>query len=346
RFLSLRLLVLFDGHEAVEVHGVAVGVDDLDLAEHDGDRLVARNVAHDRLKLVALLQRLDEVLGAHAVLARCLNQVLGELFLRDLDLEVLRDPVEEELRAELLLAGFLDLGAVGVVLETVLLLEVTVHLVLDEGLGNGDVGGFEELLDELVASLRALRKGALLLDLVGERLAQLSDRVELTRHLREVVVGLGELALLDDLDRHGNLGVLAGVLAADELRGEGRLLARGERLDGLVCTFEELARTDLVRDALGAVDLLVADLGDEVELDEVALGSWTLDGDEGAEAGAQGVELRVDRGLVDLDRVDRDLQVVVCRDLELGRDVDLDVDLEVAREVLLGRPRGDVGAGL
>src|SRR5690606_13714933 len=91
RFLSLRLLVLVDGHEAVEVHSVAVGVDDLDLAEHNGDRLVARDITHDRLKLVALLQRLDEVLGAHAVLARCLNQVLGELFLRDLDLEVLRD---------------------------------------------------------------------------------------------------------------------------------------------------------------------------------------------------------------------------------------------------------------
>ena len=57
---------------------------------------------------------------------------------------------------------------------------------------------------------------------------------------------------------------------------------------------------------LGAVDLGAVDRGDQVELDEVAGRGRAVDGDEGAEAAAQALELFVDLVVVDLDRVDLD----------------------------------------
>ena len=45
---------------------------------------------------------------------------------------------------------------------------------------------------------------------------QLLERVELAGQLREVVVGVGELALLDGRGGDGDLGGLAGVVATRE----------------------------------------------------------------------------------------------------------------------------------
>ena len=187
-------------------------------------------------------------------------------------------------------------------------------------------------------------KTRLLADALLEAVAQLGDGVELARDLREVVVGLGKLALLDGLDGHRDLGLFAGVVAADERRAERGVLTGGERVDGLVDALEQLARADLVRHALGAVDLGAVDRRDEVELDEVAGRRGAVDRHERAEAGAQAVELLVDGGLVDLDGVDLDGRALERGQLELGTDVDLDLDLQVAREVLLVRPLDDLGA--
>ena len=256
---------------------------------------------------------------------------------------LLDDLVEDHLRAELLLAGLGDLRAVRVVLQTALALEVGVDLVLDQLLGHGDVGEFDELLDELVARGGTLREHGLLRHSLGQALAQLGDGVELAGHLREVIVGLGELALLHGGDGHGDLGLFTGVIAADQLRAERGLLARGERVDGLIDAFEQLARADLVRHALRAVDLGAVDRRHEVELDEVAGGGGTVDGHERAEAGAEVLELGVERGLVGLDGVDLDGDGVIGGQFELGAHVDLDGHLQVAREVLLVGPLDDLG---
>ena len=140
--------------------GLAVGVDDGDLAERDGEGLVARDLADHGGELVALLQRVHELLRSHAVLRGGLHEVLRELVLRDLDVDLLGDRVEQHLRLELLLAGLGDLGAVHVVLETAFALEVVVHLVLDELRRNRDLDLLEQLLDELVARGGALREDA------------------------------------------------------------------------------------------------------------------------------------------------------------------------------------------
>ena len=78
-------------------------------------------------------------LRLHAVLRGALHEVAGELVLADLDLLGLDDRVEQDLRAERLLARDDDLGAVGVVLEPALVLEVAVHLVFDELLRHRDL---------------------------------------------------------------------------------------------------------------------------------------------------------------------------------------------------------------
>jgi len=79
-----------------------------------------------------------------------------------------------------------------------------------------------------------------------EALAELGDRVELGRHLREVVVGVGELALLDRLHDDGDLDVLAGVLTAERLGDEGRGAVGLETEDGLARVQAEM---DAVVDA-------------------------------------------------------------------------------------------------
>ena len=136
-----------------------------------------------------------------------------------------------------------------------------------------------------------LLEALLPLDLRPHVGAQLLEGVELARHLRELVVEVGQLALLDGEDGDGDLRLLALVVAAEQRRLEGRRLARGEGLERLVDALDQLAGAELVGDRVRGVDLLVADRGDEVDLHEVAGLRRALDGDEGAEAAAQLVEL-------------------------------------------------------
>ncbi len=122
-------------------------------------------------------------------------------------------------------------------------------------------------------------------------------------------------------------------------------LAGGQGVERLVDALDELAGADLVADVVGRVDLLAADGGDEVELGEVAGRGRTVDGDEGAEAGAEVLQLVLHLIRGHRDRLDLELQAVVVGQLELGAHVDLDGDEQVAGEVLLARPLGDVGLG-
>ncbi len=231
-----------------------------------------------------------------------------------------------------------------VVLEAVLVLEVALHLVLDELLGAGDLDALEELVDDLVAGLGDLAEDLGLADLDLEVRAQLVDGVELAGDLREVVVGLGQLTLLDGLDGDGDLGRLALVVAAEQLRLEGGALTGGEGLEGLVDAVDEVAGAELVGDAARGVDGVAADGGGEVDLDEVARLRGAVDRDQRAEAAAQAVELGRDLVVGDLDGVHGELEALVRGQVELGADVDLDLEEEVAGEVLAG-PLLDVGLG-
>ena len=139
----------------------------------------------------------------------------------DLDLFLLNDGVEEDLRTESLLAGDDYLCAVLVVFEAVLVLEVTVNFVFNKLLGNGDLDGLEQLVNDLVASLCTLAEGLGTLDLLLEVGLEFLDGVELTCHLREVVVGLRKLALLDGEQRNADDRRLALVVSTEEYGFEG-----------------------------------------------------------------------------------------------------------------------------
>ena len=217
-----------------------------------------------------------------------------------------------------------------VVIEPVLGLEVTLDLVVDDLGRNGNLEGLDEVFEDLVACLHALVGLLLLGGLLAQVLTQFGDRIELTGQLGEVVVSLGQFALLDRRqgDLHGSL--LTGVLATGEGGLEGRGLTGGEAVEGLVHAFEHRSGADLVGDVGGRVDLLVVDGGDEVEGDEVVLGGGTIDRDQGSEAGAQLLELGIHIGIGDLDGVDLDGDRIVGGQLDLGTDVDLHGEAQVA----------------
>ena len=164
---------------------------------------------------------------------------------------------------------------------------------------------------------------------------QLVDGVELAGDLREVVVGLGQLALLDGGDGDGDLGRLALVVAAEQLRLERGALAGGERLERLVDALDEVAGAELVGDAVGGVDLFAVDGGGEVDLDEVAGRGGAVDGDERAEAACAGSSSSLSTSSsVTSTESTVELEALVVGQVELGADVDLDVDEQVAGEVL------------
>ena len=85
--------------------------------------------------------------------------------------------------------------------------------------------------------------------------------------MREFVVGLGQLPLLDRLEGDGDLGLLAGVLTGDQLGGERLRLALGQADDRVVETVDELAGADLVGQSLGlgVGEVLTVDRGGEVD---------------------------------------------------------------------------------
>ena len=140
--------------------------------------------------------------------------------------------------------ALLDLGAVLVVLEAVLALEVAVTSASTTPSGTGMSMVSRSCVErrwsrawmpcsKLLACSACLRE-------VG---AQLVEGVELGGQLGEVVVQLGQLALLDGLDRHGDVGVLALVVAAGERRGEGGGLAGGHaESSGLVDAVDACCR--------------------------------------------------------------------------------------------------------
>src|SRR5690606_13178229 len=131
--------------------------------------------------------------------------------------------------------------------------------------------------------------------------------VELAGDLGEVVVCFGKLALLDCDQGDGDLGGLALIVTAKQLRLEGGGLASAERVERLVDAIDQFTRADLVGDALGGVNLFAADGGDQVDLGEVARLRRTVNGHQGAEALAQAGQLRFNVFVRDLDGVDGQL---------------------------------------
>ena len=231
-----------------------------------------------------------------------------------------------------------------VVVEAVLALEVVVHLFVDDAVRDGDVNGRQKRVEHLVTGLDALLEALRALDLGAQVGLQLVERVEGRGQLGELVVELGELALLDRLDLDGALGVLALVLATGQRRREGGLLAGLEAGERLVEAFEHRARADLVGDAGDGVDLVAVDRGGQVDGDEVALLGLALDALERAEALTQLGDALFEVGVADLDRVDLDLEGVEGGELDLGADVDLSGERQAL--ALFEREVGDVDLGL
>ena len=189
---------------------------------------------------------------------------------------------------EVLLHG--DAGVGELLLDV---LAAGVDLVGDERLGQRDLDQLEQRLQHGVAGGRGLLEALAPAEPLAHVGAQLLDGVELAGQLRELVVELGQLLLLDLRDGDRDLDLLADQVAADELGGEGRLLAGAHAGQRLVEAVEHAAAADLVGHAgdLGALDDLAVLGGLEVDHHEVAVGGGALDVGEGGEPLAQRLDL-------------------------------------------------------
>src|SRR5450830_1267558 len=340
----LDRVLLVGPDELGQVDDVAAAVLDLDLAQRDRERLRAGDLGDHRRDLPLLVDRLDERVRVNPVLARRAHEVVEQLVLVDLDLEVLRERVEQDLVAQRRRGLLPDLDAVLGVVDATLGLQVTRHLGLDDALRDRDLRGGDQLLEELVTRLDGLVRGLDARDLLAQVRGELLEGVELARELGEVVVGRGKLALLDGRRGDRDLRLLASVLAAREGRLERRRLAGGQARHGLVEALEQVAGADAVARPAHRVDGLAVDRGLEVEDDEVTLGGGPVDADERAEALAQRVEALGDVLVGHLDVVDRDRDRVERRDGDLGPDLDLCGEVELAVSARGGAlERGDLG---
>ena len=198
-------------------------------------------------------------------------------------------------------------------------------------------------LEQLVAGGDALRELGVDLDLGGEVGLELVEGVELRGQLGELVVELGQLALLDRGDGHGADGLLALAVTTGERGGEGLGLVGRHADEGLVETVEHVLAADLVGDAGDLVDVLALDLGGQVDRHEVAVLHGALDTLEGAEAGAQVVETLLHGLVLDRGLVDRELDVGEVGQVDLGTRVDLGGEAQVVTVGGGHRQVGDLG---
>ena len=105
------------------------------------------------------------------------------------------------------------------------------------------------MLQEGVAGGDGLVAGSALGHLPAQVLAQLIDRVELGGELGELVVGLGQLALLDSGGGNSDLSLLTLVLATGQCGREGDGLIGFQSAQGVVQAVEHVALANLIGDA-------------------------------------------------------------------------------------------------
>src|SRR5215207_1785960 len=303
--LGVDLLVGLVGRtdQVRQVDGPARLVGDRGRRDGGDQRLAPAHVRVDRPELARLLDAPDELLRGHLVLLGLVDDPLGELLVVDRHLLLLGEGVEDQagldvalglgpdVRVELLARLALGVEELG---EPVVVVVKGVHGVVDARLDLGgddalrqrDVRGVDERVEDLVAGLGDLLHALDLAEPGAQVFRELVEGVELAGELRELVVRLGELALLDRRDDRRDLGVLARVLPRHELGGERGRLAGREAAHGLVEAVDQPALAHLVGEAGGGGLLhgLAVDGRRQVEQHEVVVARGPLDAGQGAEA--------------------------------------------------------------
>ena len=204
------------------------------------------------------------------------------------------------------------------------------ELVGDHLLGERHLDPLEQALEDGVASRGGLLEALAPAEPLADVGLELLGGVELAGELGELVVELGQLLLLDLRDGDRHLDLLADEVAADQLGGEGLLLALGHAGEGVVQSVEHAALADLVAHAgdLGTLDDLAVLGGLEVDHDDVAVGGRAVDVEQGGEPLTQCLDLLLDVGVGQLDVVDLGLDTGVVGQRDRGLDLDLGGELE------------------
>ena len=272
---------------------------------HGRQRLPAAHVREHRLQLIVLLQELQQLLRLDAVLTRLQHQALGHVVLADLDLELVGDRVNQQLRLDRLLRVLACVGVelfaaaallgqrlgqpILVVVEAVqCVMHRLVDLRLHDRLRQRHLHLLEQRLDGRVADLFRLLYPLEPAHLVAEARLQLVNGVEFACQLGEFVVQFRQLAFLDRVHRDGHLRALASVLTGGQRGGEHPALPRRKSDNRVVEALDELTRTHLVRHAFcrRVGNRFAVNRGRHVDRDDIALLRGPFHRSQRAEAGA------------------------------------------------------------
>ena len=295
------------------------------------------------------------MLGFDAVVPRHGEQPLGEVVLTDLNLKVVGKGIKQQLALDLGFGRSASLGfelvtrrallgeqliELGLVVINALdgVLQDTVVLSLHDRLGQRHVdlvekriGGGRENLLGLLGTLGGP-------NLLAELGAQFVDGVEFAGELSELVIGGVQFTFLHRLDGDSDFGVAADVFTGRKLGGEHLRLVDRQPDQGLVEADDQAAGADLVRQSLGSCvgDVLAVNGRRQVDRDEVAVLDRAIHAYQGAEPGAQRLQLGLDVVIADLDGIDGDLQRAQIGQGDLGTHVDLSGEGQVLAVFLVG----------
>ena len=245
--------------------------------------------------------------------------MIHQLFLGNVWLLFVSQGIQEQLGADGVLgclAGiFLELlageilrgqhGLEGLLVATELgddLLDLSINLVLDHGFWQCHLGLLQGCSQHLVADFSGLGVLQLLFHLALEGLAELLQGVELGCQLGEVIVQLRKLALLHGTEFHGDLSIFIGVIASNQLGGEGLLFAFLHAGQSLIKALNQRVVADLMGKSLGGgfIHGLAIDGGGEIDGDEIAFLDLAIHWLQGSETSLKVLQLGVDCLIISL----------------------------------------------
>ena len=153
------------------------------------------------------------------------------------------------------------------------------------------------------------------------------------------------MAFLDSQDGDVNLSHLTLVVTTEQFRLESCGLTGREGIEGVIDAVNQLPGPDFVTNRVGGVNGVTANRGGEVNLDKITGGNGAVNGYECSEPLPQGVQLSVNSFLVRCDRLHLEGVLGVIGKVKLGSNIYLDGDHQVAGEIFIARPRGDIRFG-
>ena len=212
--------------------------------------------------------------------------------------------------------------------------EVLLQLFFNDLFRYGNLNHLNELSQHLIACLCALLRDLGLGNLVLHVCFKLINSIELRSKLRELIVNLRKLTLLNSGELHLNGCVLPRVIAAGKRGLESCIFACRQADQGLINTVHHGAGTDLVRQVVCCVNFLTIDFSGDVNGDKIILSCGTLNVLQGTKTLTQSFKSLLFVFCSNLDFVNLNLDTLIVGKLDFRTNGHGDVQLHVCFTVV------------